>query len=264
MGFFQKVGLNAEVRTLNNGAAVSAAVAGGALDVGVGTPVLVANAVTHGIPFVMVAAGSLDTPKAPTALLCVLKNSPIRGPKDLEGKTVAVPGIRALADVAIDVWLGKNGVEPAKVLRVEVVMSAMGASVERGTVAAAMISEPALSNALKGGNMRSLGDPLMAIGQQILIGCWYTTTTFAEKNPDAIRRFQNAIGEAGRWANDHHDDSAVILAKYTQMDLAVIRAMQRCPYADQLRVSDIQPQFDVAARFGIIPKPVNATDLIAR
>jgi NitT/TauT family transport system substrate-binding protein len=45
-GFFRRAGLNVELTTLNNGAAVSSAVASGAIDVGVSTPVQLANAIT--------------------------------------------------------------------------------------------------------------------------------------------------------------------------------------------------------------------------
>ena len=48
------------------------------------------------------------------------------------------------------------------------------------------------------------------------------------------------------------------------MDVEVIRGMGRCPYADQLRLADIQPQLDVALKFGIIPKAMMAADLVAR
>ena len=44
-GFFQRAGLNVEVTPLSNGAAIAAAVAGGALDVGLGDMNQIANAV---------------------------------------------------------------------------------------------------------------------------------------------------------------------------------------------------------------------------
>ena len=264
MGFFQKAGLAVDLQTLNNGAAVSAAIAAGALDVGVSTPVQLANAVARGVPFVLVAAGALETPRVPAGLVLVAKNGPLRTAKDLEGKTVAVNALKTLSEVALDLWLASNGADAAKVHTVETTFSEMGATIERGTVAAAVISEPALSIALKSGNLRSLGDPFAAIAPQFLISGWFGTSTFVQKSPDLVKKFQTAIVEAGRWANEHHNESAAVLAKYAKMDVEVIRAMGRCPYTDQLRVSDIQPQLEVALKFGIIPKAMSAADLIAR
>lgn len=261
-GFFGRAGLAVELQTLNNGAAVSAAVAAGALDVGVSTPVQIANAVSRGVPFVFVAAGALETPKVPVGLVCVAKNGPIRSAKDLEGKTVSVNALKTLSEVALDLWLSRNGADVDKIHAVETVFSEMGPSLERGTVAAAVISEPALSIALHAQNVRSLGDPFSAIAPQFLISGWFATRGFVAKSPDLVKKFQSAMSEASRWANDHHNESGTILAKYAKMDVDVIHGMGRCPFADQLRAADIQPQLDVAAKFAIIPKPMSASDLI--
>src|ERR1700722_12577572 len=82
-GFFTNAGLTVELTTFPNGAAISAGVAGGALDVGVSNPVQLANAIVHGVPFVYIAGGALNSTAAPTALLCVAANSPIKTARDL-------------------------------------------------------------------------------------------------------------------------------------------------------------------------------------
>jgi NitT/TauT family transport system substrate-binding protein len=263
-GFFQRAGLTADVQTLNTGTAAAAAVAAGALDIAISTPVGLANALARGIPFVAVAAAALATTRVAPGLVCVAKNGSIRVAKDLEGKPVSVPTLKTLTEAALDLWLEKNGADYTKIHPVETIIAEMPIAVERGTVAAAVINEPALSIGLKGGNIRSLGNPFAAIAPQFLTACWFSTTAFVQKNPDLIRKFQTAMTEAGRWANSHQADSAVILAKYTKMDLDVIRGMSRAPYTDQLRVSDIQPQLDVALRFGVIPKAVTAAELLGR
>jgi NitT/TauT family transport system substrate-binding protein len=264
MGFFQKAGLSVEIHTLRNGSAVSNAIAGGALDIGSATPITVANAVAHDVPLIIIAAGGLSTAKAPNTLLVVAQNSPVRVAKDLEGKAVAVTGIHGLADGGVDLWLEKNAVDPAKVPRIELIGGAMAAAIERGTVTAALMNEPARSIALKNGSFRIIGDPFLAIAPQVLTAAWYTTAAFAQQNPDVVRRFQGAIDAAQGWANAHHNESAPILAKYSNSDVDIIRGMARCVFADQLRASDIQPELDMAFKFGIIPKALKATDILAR
>ena len=49
MGFFKKAGLDVDVQIFPNGAAQNAALAGGALDIGISTVTAIANAVLHGI-----------------------------------------------------------------------------------------------------------------------------------------------------------------------------------------------------------------------
>ena len=263
MGFFQKAGLSADLQTFQNGSAISTAVVGGALDIGAATPITLANAVVRGVPFVMIAPGGVTTAKAPGALLIVGKNSPIRVAGDLEGKTVAVTGIRALADLTVDAWLTQNGVSATKVSRVEMPVSSMMSAIERGAVAAALINEPTMSAVLKTNEFRSIGNLYLAISPVLLTTAWYTTTTFAQQNPDVVKRFQSAILAAQRWANSHHDESAVILAKYAKMDAEAVRTTVRCPFPDQIRIADIQPEFDAAFKFGILPKAVNASDFLS-
>jgi ABC-type nitrate/sulfonate/bicarbonate transport system substrate-binding protein len=91
MGFFEKAGLAVDVQTFPNGSAVSSAIAGNALDIGAATPITIANAVAHDVPFVMIAAGVLSTAKDPNLLLVVAQNSPVRSAKDLAGDGMRRP-----------------------------------------------------------------------------------------------------------------------------------------------------------------------------
>ena len=115
MGFFTKAGLNVEIQTFTNGAAVSQAVAAGALDIGISNPVQLGNAVSRGIPFVYVAGGGLYNTAAPTTVLCVAKDAPIKTAKDFAGQTIAVSALKDVTDLARSEYLEKNGVDPASV-----------------------------------------------------------------------------------------------------------------------------------------------------
>jgi NitT/TauT family transport system substrate-binding protein len=261
-GIFARNGLTAEVQTFTNGAAVAAAVAGGALDAGVSTPAQLANAIQHGVPFGLVAAGALETPQVPTGLVAVAKSGAIQTAKDLEGKTVAVNAIKTLTEAAFDLWMTRNGADPAKVHVIEMTASEHGAALERGAVDGAVLGEPSQSIAIRSGKLRILGDPFAAVAPRYLISTWFARVSWAQAQAETVKRFQKSIYEAGVWANGHHADSAAVLSKISKMDLDIIRGMGRCPYADALRLSDVQPQLDVALKFGIIGKPMTASELL--
>jgi NitT/TauT family transport system substrate-binding protein len=214
MGFFQKASLDADVQTLNSGSAAANAIAGGSLDVGVTTPLLLANAILRGIPFVIIAAGPLSTTKEPQSLICVKSTSSLRTPKDLEGKTVGMIVLKTTQELSLDAWLDKGGAQGTTVRRVEVLFSEMGAALERGSIDAAIISEPFLSNSLKSGAVRSIGDPNVAIAPAYLLGAWFTTRTFAQQNPTTVKRFTDVIYATAKWANAHRPQTALIVAKY--------------------------------------------------
>lgn len=264
MGFFTRAGLNVDLETLNNGAAIAAGIVGGALDVGVSTPIAIANAYLRGFPVVIVAAGALGSDKIRALGICVAKASGIKSPKDLEGKIVAVNVLKSGSEVSLDAWLAQGRADPGKVKVVESNFSEMGPALVRGAFAAAVISEPALTEALKAGDVVTLGDPSLAIARQYLLSCWFAAQPFAQANPEAIRRFQRAIYAAQVWANGHQTESGAILAKYAKLDSAALAAMARAPLADQLRLSDIQPFLDAAAKYGTLSRPVAAANLAYR
>jgi NitT/TauT family transport system substrate-binding protein len=264
LGFFQRAGLNVQLQTFSSGSSAAPAVSGGAIDVSVTTPMQLAEAVIRGVPFVIVAGASLNTPKAPGALICVAKDGPIREPKDLEGKDVALSTLRTLTHLALISWLTKSGVDVSKVRTVEVTVSQMAASIERGTVAAAFLQEPFTSAAMKSGNLRVLADPMAAIAPRYLQGAWFSTTSFVQSNRDLVNRFSRAIYETGRWANAHHAETLPVLAKYSKLNPDTIAEMTRSEYAERLQPSDLQPVLDIGSKFGFLSRPVSATELIAR
>ena len=75
-GFFKAAGLDVELGPASaNGAAISSAVAGGAVDVGMSNLVSIALAHARNIPFVAIGPGGLYTAKTPSTLLIVPQGS---------------------------------------------------------------------------------------------------------------------------------------------------------------------------------------------
>lgn len=261
LGFFTRAGLNVDLETMSNGAAITAALTAGAIDVAVSTPIPIANAYLAGLPVVIVASGAISEPNVPSMLVCVGKNSPIATAKDLEGKTLGVNALKTGAEVLVENWMAKNGGDPSKVSIIETPFSDMGLALQRGSIAAAAMTDPTLSVALREGTVRALGDTGSAIGE-FLISCWFSTRKYAQANPEVIRRFDRAIYAAQAYANTHPAETAPILAKYSKMNIDLIHSMTRSKFAEQMRVSDIQPFLDIAAKYGAIARPVSAADLI--
>jgi NitT/TauT family transport system substrate-binding protein len=261
-GFFTRAGLNASVQTISNGAAITAAVIGGTMDIGVAVPVTLGSAYLRGLPVVIVAAGSMSITSVPTTRLCVLATSPIKSAQDLAGGTVAINALNVGLDLSLNVWLAANGVDRSAVKEIEVPFAEMGVALERHAVAAAIISEPSYTVLARQTPLRTLTNINAAISGQYVSSCWFSTRDFVQQHPEHIRRFIRAIYDAQRWANTHHDASGAILAKYSSLDLAVVHSMTRAHYADALRASDVQPFFDVAVKFGGLSGPVSATNLI--
>jgi NitT/TauT family transport system substrate-binding protein len=263
LGLFDKAGLSVEITPFSNGAAMAAAAAGGSIDLGVGDATELANGVSRGLPFVLIAGGGLYSTTAPTTTLCVAKTSPIARAADLEGQTVAVVSLVSLMSSGVKSWLTQNGADVAKIQFVELPFPQMPAALTRGTIAAATLSEPIMSAALTS-DAKILGKPYDAIAKQFLISDWFTTRDWLAKNGDAAKRFVGAIYDAARWANAHHDDSAAILSKYTKIDVDRIKQMNRCIYATDLRAGMVQPVLDTAFKYKALATATQAGSMIAK
>ena len=261
-GFFKAAGIDVEILTFSNGAAVAAACAGGSLDIGVGEVTELANGVAHGLPFALIAGAGLFATDAPTTMLCVAKDSPIKRPHDLEGKTIAVPVLVSLSAISVKVWLVKNGVDLNKVHFTEITTAAMPAAVQHGTVDAAHIGEPGLS--IGRADIRPIATPYSSISKQFLISDWFTTRDWIAKNPELAKRVVSVAYQTAHWANAHQDLTAPIIAKYAGLDLATVHAMRRTRFASTLDAGLVQPVLDAAAQYGGLVRPMKADELIVK
>ncbi len=261
-GFFRKNGLNVEISTFANGGQVSTAVVGGAIDIGISNPVQLATAVAHGINFAYLAAGGLYSTEAPTTLLCVAKNSPLHSARELNGKTVALSQLHDITALSAQAWLNANGAEVSKIKFIEMPFAEMSPAIERGVVDAATISEPSLS--ANRAIVRPFGKIFDVFGPRTMISGWFAKTDWIAQNQDIARRFAQTIYTTAKWANENHELSGGVLAKYSKLTPEVIGRITRCKYAEALDPALLTSQLDVAFKRKFIDRPVAASELIAK
>ena len=261
LGLFKKYGVDVTVEIVNSGEVGSAAIVGGAAQIGSANVLSLAVAHTKGVPFVFVAPGSQFVKNAPTAALIVSRATALRSAKDFAGKTIAIPALGDLGTISTQAWLDKSGVDSRSVRFVEVPNPQMTAAVERGTVDGALLSSPALEAAL--GTCKIFGVPYAAIADAFLVNAWYARADWVTAHRDAVRAFARAIVEAQDWAVHNREASGKMLATFNKVDPAVVARMTRTSYAPRLDPQAIQPVIDAAARYGSIPATFAATELIA-
>lgn len=263
LGLFSRAGLDVEIWPFNNGSAMAAAAAGGSIDFGAGDVAELANGVNRGIPFTAIAGGALYTSTAPTTTLCIPKTSKVAKATDLEGQSVALVSLVSLTSGALRSWLTQHGADITKIHFIELPFPQMPSALDRGTVAAACLTEPFMSEALAG-ESKVFGNVFDAIGSRYLINVWYTTHDSLAKDPATAKRFVRVIYDAARWANTHHDDSAAILAKYTKTDVDRLRHINRAAYSTDLRPEMMQPVLDTAFKYHSLATATSAASMIAK
>jgi NitT/TauT family transport system substrate-binding protein len=258
---FVQAGLKVDVQTFTNYGTLQGALAGKAIDVGILDTLATAVGVSKGIPFTILAPVSTQTTN-PTMLLCVAKASPLRSARELEGKAIAIASLGGSAEAVLRTFLAKQGVEQSKVALIEIPLPQMAPALERGTVAAAEIFEPALTVARLTGT-KSLGSVYDAVAPRFYPNVWVTTTEYAQANTATLKRLVASIYKVAAWANAHHPESGAILVKYSKIDPGVVSEMTRTIYSTTFEPKLLQPLIDAGAKFGMLPAPVSGATLIA-
>ena len=261
-GYFQNAGLDVRITPMTSGPAVVAAIASGAADIGVSNVTSLAAARLHGIPLRFIAAAAVTTPDTQTDLLMVPKDSTIQTGADLNGKTVAISGIKSFQQVSASAWIDKHGGDAHTVKFIEVPFPEMGAALDAHRIDAAMTTEPFSSADLA--TARSLGPALQSVAPTYMLLGWAATDDWLKTHADVAAKFATAMRQASQWANVHHKESAAILVKYTKITPAVAGRMARTAYGTEVTTALIAPPIDASVRYGIIDKAVPAEDLIWR
>jgi NitT/TauT family transport system substrate-binding protein len=257
---FAKAGLDAHVQSIPNGAAITAAVLGGSVEVGFSNLLSLATAHEKGVPITLIAPAGLYLSKAPTSVLMVPKDSPATDARSLNGKTVAVNGLRNITQLAVQAWIDKNGGDSKTLKFAEMPFTDMPIALAGHRVDAALVAEPSVTEAKS--TARIFGKPYDAIAPDFLIAGWFTSKSWAAAHPDLVRKVAAVIRESGVWANKNGAASADVLAGATKLDAATLKTMVRSVYAEKLDPSSIQPLIDLAARYGILKATFPAQDLI--
>jgi NitT/TauT family transport system substrate-binding protein len=261
LGLFKSAGLDVEITTLANGGVTATALAGGSGDIGVSNTIQVATAIERGVPLTVIAGAGMYSTRAPSTAICVTKTSPLHTAHDLEGKTLAVAALNDQSTVALKKWMTDSGADYKKVRMIELSYPEMIAALPTGRIDAAMLAEPWQTTARNGGD-RLFAKPFDSIAPEFNIGVWATTRSWAQAHPDLVKRFAGAIYAAAKWANSHHDESALILAKYAKADPKVIGGMIRVVQSTDLEVGHIQPPLDAAYQFAQLGRRMSASEMI--
>ena len=100
-GFFRSGGIDTKVTIMTNTASLAAAVQGSTLEIGFGSVVPLAQARARGINFNVIWPAAMYVGPPSPNLIMVAKDSPVRKAADLNGKTIAVNGLRDLTQYEV-------------------------------------------------------------------------------------------------------------------------------------------------------------------
>jgi len=263
LGYFKDAGIDAEITSLANGNAATAAVVAGAADIGFSNTFSLSIAHDKGLPVNILTGSDLHRTANPSqGFLAVLKASPIRAGKDFNGKTVAVPGLGTATYFALRNWIDKNGGDSSTVKYVEVPIPTIADAIITGRVDAGSLDAANMYAARSKTALREVGNTYDSIGPKWVAGAWFATPAWIGAHPGLARKFIAVYERVAVWANAHPDDVVKLYAKHSAFTVDDLRASPRAQLEPSTELDLIQPVIDTALRYGAIKQAFSAGELL--
>jgi NitT/TauT family transport system substrate-binding protein len=228
-GFFSSRGIDLNLVPEQGGAAIVKGVAEGKYQFGFSNVTSLMAAEVGGASLKIVASGVASTGRAGRdfSAIVVRYGSTIRSAKELEGKRIAVNTLKNLGDTTVRQSVRKAGGDPSTLQFQAMPFSDMPGALQSGTIDAAWVVEPALSEAITlGGTV--LASNLVDTAPDLTVAAYFTGAALAGSDPDLTKRFTEAVNESLRYAAGHPDEVRAVVGTYTQIS-ETVRLMMILP-----------------------------------
>jgi ABC-type nitrate/sulfonate/bicarbonate transport system substrate-binding protein len=147
----------------------------------------------------------------------VKADSPIHTARDLIGKKIAVNTLGAHSEAVLDTWLEQNGLTPAEIKQVQLVVlppNDTEEAIRRGQVDAGVLGGVLQDNAVAAGGLRSLFSDYALFGA-FAGGQYVFRSDFIARNPDTVRTFTTGVAKAIEWERTTPREE--VIARFTQI-----------------------------------------------
>ncbi|MFD6996530.1 ABC transporter substrate-binding protein [Streptomyces mirabilis] len=222
-GFYSKRGLKLSMTTAQGGAAIVPGVVSGQFQFGFSNMTSLMIAQSQNVPVKAVVNGVASTGVAGKdfGAITVKQGSPIKSAKELGGKKVAVNTLKNINETAVRESVRKAGGDPSKVKFVELAFDQMPAALDSGQIDAAMVVEPALAT-VKSQGATEIASSLVDVAEGLTVAMYFTSTQYEQKNPDVVKKFQEATAESLAYADAHPDEVRQAVTTYTKIPAATL------------------------------------------
>ncbi|MGW1721662.1 ABC transporter substrate-binding protein [Streptomyces sp. NPDC002306] len=222
-GFYSEHGLELSLTTAQGGAAIVPGVVSGQFQFGFSNVTSLMVAQSNNVPVRAIANGIASTGAqgADFGAIVVKKGSPLTSPKQLEGKKVAINTLKNINETAVRESVRKAGGDPDQVKFVELAFDQMPAALDSGQIDAAMVVEPALATVKSQGGTE-IASPLVDVAPNLTVAMYFTSTQYAQQNPEVVKKFQEATAESLAYADSHPDEVRAIVTTYTKIPASVL------------------------------------------
>jgi NitT/TauT family transport system substrate-binding protein len=260
--FFEAEGLQVKIEPVAQSIAALPALKNGQIDVIAGANyVTFLQAYQQGtLKLKILADGASEAPRF--MQLLVLPGAPIKQPKDLEGKTVAVNILNNIQSLTLDEILQANNVDPAKVKYRAVQFPLMDKALSNHDVDAVHTGEPFGTVFQKKLGARMVIDGGGAPITGLPVSGYVGTQDFVTKYPKTAAAFQRAIEKAQALAASDRKQVENVLPGYAKVDAQTAATLSFPGYPTSLDPARLQRLSDLMVKHGLLKSPIDVPSVI--
>jgi NitT/TauT family transport system substrate-binding protein len=252
-GFFEEHGFDIEVIQAASSAAQLPALDSGKIQFLLASPVTPILANTQGLDVQIVAGyaqNDPDTVNDSTALL-VSADSPLKSPKDLEGKKVSINALGSIGEIGINAAVEADGGDPSTIQYIQLALGDVPAALESGEIDAGMTGAPWIGQVeAAGGSVLSdfIQEDGLGKNELVIAG----NGTFLKDNPEKAEDFVAALAETYEYANENHDALAAMLPELLNIPEAAAKNQVWTLYSTEVDPAVLGTFAELMTRYEIV------------
>jgi len=246
------------------GAAIAPAVASGDLQIGWTNVISLYQAHAEGFGFKFITGGATNVKGSnDTHAILVVKDSPIKTGRDLEGKTLAVNTLNNIVHLMAMAWIDRNGGNSAKVKFVEIPFPQMEAALTSGRVDAISAHEPFVTAATGRGGSRLLAYNWGQVLPKFLIASWFASDKWIQKNKPVVNGFIRAINRGIGAVNADIQGTRNLMIKWTGLSPDLAKKVALPVFEKGIPEKDIQVTIDLTHKYKLIGRSFKAKEVVS-
>jgi NitT/TauT family transport system substrate-binding protein len=223
-GIFKRLGLDVEMTLIGINSNIPAAILSNSIQIGGPTSTVFLQAVDGGLDMVAVGGASIMNKSSNDTIAAFTRTGvEAKEAKEFVGKKVGAPGLGAFLHVLFRKWLIEKGVDPKGVNFVEVTFPTMNDVLKSGSVDAVLTAEPFVTRMTQAGTGQVGARYAAELQRTEPIIFYAASREWAEKNPEAIKKFREGIAEGAKIVNGDRDKASASISKFTKQPLELVK-----------------------------------------